>query len=106
MSEAGPSDAPAPAQATKADLSAHGMRGLVHRFERVKGPIVAVAAVGAVLSGLLGYWNVYRTVRESTVPLATSSFPADAAPLSIVVLPFANLTGDARALPDGHGLRA
>ena len=76
MSEAGPTDGPAPAQATKPDLAAHGKRGLVHRLERLKRPIVAVAAVGAVLSGLLGYWNVYRTVRESTVPVATSGSPA------------------------------
>ena len=64
------------------------------KLVRLKGPIAAVAAVGAVLSGLVGYWNTYRTVRGGITPsVASNAMPADAGPLSIVVLPFANLTG-------------
>lgn len=96
MSEAGPQEAPAPTRTTHPDLTDRGRRGLVRRLERLRGPIVAVAAVGAVLSGFVGYWNAYRTVRDSAVAAATkSASPGDAGPLSIVVLPFANLTGDA-----------
>jgi adenylate cyclase len=68
---------------------------LWEQLKRFRGPIAAIAAFGAVLSGLLGYWSVYQTVEKVVVP--TSSPPvvtADAGPLSIVVLPFQNLTGD------------
>ena len=59
-------------------------------LKKAKGTIVAVAALGAVLSGLVGYWTTYKTV--ASVPAAS---PASvAAPLSILVLPFANQTGD------------
>ena len=71
------------------------MSRLVATIKRLRGPIVAVAAAGAVLSGLVGYWNAYRTVRDGiTAATATSNLPADAGPLSIVVLPFTNQTGD------------
>ena len=74
-------------------------------LKRLKRPIVAVAAVGAVLSGLLGYWNSYRTVREGLAPaVATRASPADAGPLSIVVLPFANQTGDPQRAYIADGL--
>jgi adenylate cyclase len=61
---------------------------------RLKGPLVAVAGVGAVLSGLVGYYTTYKTV--ATIAPVASPAPA-AVPehaLSIVVLPFANQTGD------------
>jgi len=61
--------------------------------------------VGAVLSGLVGYWNTYRTVRDGVTPVAPiSALPADAGPLSIVVLPFANQTGDPRRAYIADGL--
>jgi TolB-like protein/tetratricopeptide (TPR) repeat protein len=59
-------------------------------LKRTKGTVVAVAAVGAVLSGFAGYWTTYKTVAS----LPGSASPAAAAPLSILVLPFANQTGD------------
>jgi len=75
------------------------------RLKRLQGPIVAIAAVGAVLSGLVGYWNTYRTVREGVTPaIPTSALPADAGPLSIVVLPFANQTGDPQRAYIADGL--
>ena len=60
-------------------------------LRRISGLIAALAAVGTVLAGLTGYWTTYRTVtRELLAPTA----PAERARLSIVVLPFANLSGD------------
>ena len=52
--------------------------------------------MGAVLGGLAGYWNVYQAARPSTqsTQLLALVGKGDAGPLSIVVLPFANLTGD------------
>ena len=37
-------------------------------LKRFRGPIVAIAAFGAVLSGLLGYWRAYETVQTVVVP--------------------------------------
>ena len=51
------------------------------------------AAVGTVLAGLTGYWTTYRTVTKEILAPAKPA-PAEAAHLSIVVLPFANLSGD------------
>lgn len=77
------------------------------KLVRLKGPIAAVAAVGAVLSGMVGYWNTYRTVRSGVEPaIATKALPADAGPLSIVVLPFANLTGTSDQAYVADGLTA
>src|SRR5271169_6531781 len=65
------------------------------QLKRFRGPIAAIAAFGAVLSGLLGYWHAYETVQTVVAPRpAPLVVNADAGPLSIVVLPFANLTGD------------
>jgi TolB-like protein/Tfp pilus assembly protein PilF len=59
--------------------------------------VVAVASVGAVLSGLVGYWNAYRTVRgprPAAMDGAAAAVPNGTRPLSIAVLPFINHTGD------------
>ncbi len=69
----------------------------MHRWlARFKGPTVAIASVGAVLSGLVGYYTTYRTV-AGTSPAASVAAPGAEAvnPLSILVLPFVNQTGDA-----------
>ena len=49
--------------------------------------------MGTALAGLAGYWTTYRTItREILAPVK----PGPTAPrLSVVVLPFSNLTGDA-----------
>jgi adenylate cyclase len=79
-----------------ADAPAPGFFGkLVAKLKHVKGAIVAVASLGALLSGLLGYWTVYQAVK-SGAPSLTGSAPAQAPPLSVIVLPFANHTGDAQ----------
>lgn len=78
-------ESPEPANAKR---GGSGLSWLTGKLVRLKGPIAAVAAVGAVLSGMVGYWNTYRTVRSGVVPAAeTNALPADAGPLSIVVLP-------------------
>ena len=63
------------------------------KLRKIGGLIAGAAAVGTVLAGLTGYWTTYRTVtREILAPAKPA--PAQAARLSIVVLPFANLSGD------------
>lgn len=64
------------------------------QLKRFRGPIAAIAAFGAVLSGLVGYWTAYQTVEKAVVP-KSAPVAANAGPLSIVVLPFTNLSGDA-----------
>jgi adenylate cyclase len=77
------------------------------QLKRFRGPIAAIAAFGAVLSGLLGYWSAYQTVEKVVVPKASPTVvTADAGPLSIVVLPFQNLTGDANQAYVADGLTA
>jgi TolB-like protein len=65
---------------------------LLAKLKRFKGVIAAVAGLGALIGGLSGYWTGYQTVRTAAVPISST---ASATPLSILVLPFANQTGDA-----------
>src|SRR5271155_2304753 len=77
------------------------------QLKRFRGPIAAIAAFGAVLSGFLGYWSAYQAVQMVVVPQpAPTVVSADAGPLSIVVLPFQNLTGDASQAYVADGLTA
>jgi TolB-like protein/Flp pilus assembly protein TadD len=64
------------------------------KLKHVKTGVMAVAGVGAVLSGLVGYYTTYKTVSGGSPAQVASTTPA--APLSILVLPFANQTGDAQ----------
>jgi TolB-like protein/tetratricopeptide (TPR) repeat protein len=67
---------------------------LAAQLKRFRGPIAAVAAFGAILSGLLGYWSAYQTVENIVVP--KSSTPASGPPLlSVAVMPFVPATGSA-----------
>ena len=62
-------------------------------LKKIGGLIAAFAATGTVLAGLAGYWTTYRTI---TREILASVKPGPTAPrLSVVVLPFSNLTGDA-----------
>jgi adenylate cyclase len=65
-------------------------------LRRISGLVAALAAVGTVLAGLTGYWTTYRTVtRELLAPVKPGpTAPPEAVRFSIVVLPFANLSGD------------
>src|SRR5271167_3375285 len=77
------------------------------QLKRFRGPIATIAAFGAVLSGFLGYWSAYQTVEKVVVPRsAPAVVTADAGPLSIVVLPFTNLTGDPNQAYVADGLTA
>jgi adenylate cyclase len=63
------------------------------KLRKIGGVIAGAAAVGTVLAGLTGYWTTYRTVTKEI--LAPSKLaPTEAAHLSIVVLPFTNLSSD------------
>ena len=59
---------------------------------RISSLVAVLAAVGTVLAGLTGYWTTYRTITREL--LAPPTAPTEAARFSIVVLPFANLSGD------------
>jgi TolB-like protein len=80
---------------------------LINRLGKLKGPIAAIAALGAILSGFAGYWTTYKTVRETVITQSAptqspdrimSALPADAGPLSIIVLPFGSLETEAAKL--------
>ncbi|MDP3615798.1 MAG: tetratricopeptide repeat protein [Rubrivivax sp.] len=76
-------------------------------LRRARGPVVAIAAVGTVLSGLFGYFTIWRGVTSGApVVRADTGAPLVAAPLSVVVLPFTNLTGDASQAHVADGLTA
>ena len=63
------------------------------KLRKIGGLLAGFAAVGTVLAGLTGYWTTYRTVtKEIFSPVKPGPI---APPLSVVVLPFSNLTGDA-----------
>jgi TolB-like protein/tetratricopeptide (TPR) repeat protein len=86
---------PAPTETSAAPDASKRSR-LVAKLTRLRGPIAAIAAVGAILGGFVGYWNAYRTVRDSVVPAAVSSAVPSQEPASgtasVAVLPFANLS--------------
>jgi TolB-like protein len=66
----------------------------------VGGALASVAAIGAIAGGLTDYWNVWKTVRTDVVREAQkiqgqpTVRPEIAPRLTLVVLPFANLSND------------
>ncbi len=64
--------------------------GFLARLGALKRPIVAVASVGAVLSGMVGYYTTYKTVASVQTQPAKPT-PIQAGP-SIAVLPFADMS--------------
>ena len=66
------------------------------KLRKIGGLIAGAAALGSVLAGLAGYWTTYRTVtKEILAPVASVDDKLAKAPrLSLVVLPFANVSGD------------
>ncbi len=62
-------------------------------LKKIGALVAAFAAVGTVLAGLTGYWTTYRTLMKE---ILSPTRPGPIAPrLSVAVLPFSNLTGDA-----------
>ena len=70
--------------------------------KRMGAAIAALAAFGAILGGLTGYWSAYKTAgewfglsRSTAVKSTVEKRARSAPPLSVVVLPFSNLSDDA-----------
>ena len=81
-----PPESPTPSQRTPARLS---------RLKPLKGVIVGIAGVGAVLSGLVGYYTTYKAVAlPDSAAAPSASAPKGLNSKSIAVLPFANMSGD------------
>ena len=57
-------------------------------------PLVVLAGIGTLLGGIAGYVNLYRTVSHEPPAAPPSAAAPLANPISILVLPFANQTGD------------
>lgn len=60
---------------------------------RARKPLIAVAAVGTVLSGLVGYWTTWRVVQSTTANPPAAAIRTGSQ-VTIAVLPFANLSDD------------
>ena len=107
-----PADPPADEPTSSVGVSTTSdsvLNKVIGRLRTLKGAIVAIAGVGAVLGGLAGYWNAYQAARSSTqssAQLLALVDKGDAGPLSIVVLPFANLTGDPQQAYVADGITA
>jgi|GEM_PF-2405343 len=106
MSEVDGPESPAP---TVRPSKIFGPARLIALVRRLRGPIVAFAAFGAVLSGLVGYWNVYRTVRQpAALPAPSRSIePASIPPSnSFALLPFSASTADPDEVRTAEALSA
>ncbi|MGY8662724.1 winged helix-turn-helix domain-containing protein [Bradyrhizobium sp. UFLA05-109] len=70
------------------------------RMKLVGGAVASVATIGAIAGGLIGYWNVWKTIRTDAVREVQriqgqpTVRPEIATRISLVVLPFANLNND------------
>src|SRR5215472_557436 len=93
MTESAPQeDASAPDPVVK--MATNRWAKVAARLKRFRGPIVATATFGAILSGLLGYWSAYQTVEKVVVP-KSSTTPSGPPLLSVAVMPFSPATGSA-----------
>jgi adenylate cyclase len=96
MSESPPPEDASPAHpAVKS--SANRWAKLWGQLKRFRRPVAAIAALGAILSGLLGYWSAYQAVEKVVVPKPSSAvLTADASPrgFSLAILPFSTRTKD------------
>jgi adenylate cyclase len=105
MTDPAPPEASPPAPAGRPAVSRWAR--FLGQLKRFRGPIAAIAGIGAIFSGLVGYWTGYENIHKAVVPTsAPAAVTADAGPLSIVVLPFTNLTGDPNQAYVADGLTA
>jgi len=106
MNESAPPEEASPANRIAAPAADRWAK-LWGKVKRFRGPIAAVASIGAILGGLVGYWRAYETVQSVVTPRsAPAVIAADAGLISIVVLSFTNLTGDASQAYVADGLTA
>ena len=78
------------------------------QLKRDRRPIAAIAGIGAILSGLVGYWTVYENVHNVVVPksspaavtVGTTVASPGPPPMSVAVMPFT----PASASADDEGL--
>lgn len=90
---ADPASEPEPAPAADLPARPSWRARTVAWFGRARKPVIAVAAVGTVLSGLVGYWTTWRAVQGGATVTAVA--PASTgAQRTIAVLPFASIGGD------------
>jgi TolB-like protein len=73
---------------------------LRHRLRYVGATIASIAAIGAVIGGLTGYWHAWKVVTTEifhegqSLQKYAASRPDVVPRLSMIVLPFANLNND------------
>ena len=93
-------DSDVPEKVPDKPISSGLLARLRGRLRAVIPAFASVAAVGAIAGGLVGYWNVWKTVRTDVFQggqktLTETAARPDLAPrLSLVVLPFVNLNND------------
>jgi adenylate cyclase len=82
-----------PEVASSPDTAARAVAGwwakVWRLLKRSWGPLTAIAAFGAVLSGLVGYWHAYETVVAAKPGAAAASMPPRG---SVAILPFTAAT--------------
>ncbi|MGY4415678.1 hypothetical protein ACVWW4_007414 [Bradyrhizobium sp. LB7.1] len=70
------------------------------RMQLIGGALASIAAIGAIAGGLVGYWTVWKTLRTDVFPdkqqtqREAMARPDIAPRLSLVILPFANVSND------------
>jgi TolB-like protein len=80
------------------------------RLRNIGAVIASVAAVGAAIGGLTGYWNAWKVLRTEvfhetqTLQQNAASQPNIVPRLSLIVLPFANLNNDPEQDYFGDGI--
>jgi adenylate cyclase len=81
-------------------MAAMPLREWTRRLGAATAALASTAAIGAIAGGLVGYWNVWKTLRTDVFPerqqtqKEATAWPDIAPRLSLVVLPFANLNND------------
>ena len=58
------------------------------QLKRFRGPIAAIASIGAILSGIVGYWTAYDTVHHVVVPKSSPAAPPGPPIMLVAVMPF------------------
>ena len=78
--------------------------GLPGRLQKRTGIVAAITGIVIVLVGVAAFWNTGKTAKVDVKPLPVVAAATFAPVLSIIVLPFTNLTGDANQAYVADGL--